>query len=208
MATPVTVRSGRTAHWSRPNDPAQADRVRRWLLLLIPVVAASGVALAVVGRASDAAPLVETVAEPSAAPTLQVIVVDVVGAVSHPGVVRLPAGARVLDALLAAGGMTADADLFALNKAAPLRDGARIYVPRPGEAVPAGALGSTAETKVNLNSATANELDALPGIGPATAAAIVRARTTKPFGTIDELQTRGLISPKVFADLRDLVTVR
>lgn len=208
MATPVAVRGGRTAHCSRPDGPAQAHFVRRWLLLLIPVVAASGVALSMVGRASDAAPLVETVPEPSAAPTPQVIVVDVVGAVAHPGVVRLPAGARVLDALLAAGGMTADADLFALNKAAPLRDGARIYVPRPGEAVPAGALGSAAETKVNLNSATANELDALPGVGPATAAAIVRSRTTKPFALVDELQTRGLVSPKVFADLRDLVTVR
>jgi competence protein ComEA len=208
MATPVAVRSGRTAHWSRRDRPAQPLPVRRWLLLLIPVVAASGVAFALVGRANDAPPLVETVAEPSAVPTPQVIVVDVVGAVARPGVVRLPAGARVLDALLAAGGMTADADLFALNKAAPLRDGARIYVPRPGEAVPAGALGSTAETKVNLNSATANELDALPGVGPATAAAIVRARTTRPFATVDELQTRGLVSPKVFADLRDLVTVR
>ena len=183
--------------------------VRRWLLLLlVPVVAVSAVALALMGRASDAAPLVETVAEPSAAPAPVVIVVDVAGAVAHPGVVRLPAGARVLDALLAAGGMTAEADLFALNKAAPLHDGARIYVPRPGEAVPAGALGSPAETKVNLNSATANELDALPGVGPATAAAIVRARTAKPFATIDELQIRGLVSPKVFADLRDLITVR
>jgi competence protein ComEA len=182
--------------------------MRRWLLLTIPVAVASGVAFAVIGRASDPPPVVETAAEPSAAPTLQVIVVDVVGAVARPGVVRLPAGARVLDALLAAGGMTAEADLFALNKAAPLRDGARIYVPRPGEIVPAGAIGSPAETKINLNSATANELDALPGVGPSTAAAIVRARTTRPFATVDELQTRGLVSPKVFADLRDLVTVR
>lgn len=208
MATPVAVRSGRTAHWSRRRGPAQAQCVRRWLLLLVPVIAAIGIALALVGRASDAAPLVETVAEPSAVSTPQLIVVDVVGAVARPGVVRLPAGARVLDALLAAGGMTADADLFALNKAAPLRDGTRIYVPRPGEAVPAGALGSTAETKVNLNSASVNELDALPGVGPATAAAIVRARTAKPFAAVDELQTRGLVSPKVFADLRDLVTVK
>ena len=145
MATPVAIRSGPTAHCSRRHGPAQAHPVRRWLLLLVPVVAVIGVAFGLVGRASDAA---------------------------------------------------------------PLRDGARIYVPRPGEAVPAGALGSTAETKVNVNSATANELDALPGVGPATAAAIVRARTTKPFATVDELQTRGLVSPKVFADLRDLVTVR
>ena len=181
--------------------------MRRWLLLLIPIVATGG-AVAMAARSTDGPAVVEAPPAPSVAPTPQVIVVDVVGAVAHPGVVRLPSGARVLDALLAAGGMTAEADLFALNKAAPLRDGARIYVPRPGEAVPAGALGSAAEAKVNLNSATANELDALPGVGPTTAAAIVRARATRPFGTVEELQTRGLVSPKVFADLRDLVSVR
>ncbi len=182
--------------------------VRRWLVVLIPVVAAGGAAVAFAARAHDEPPVVEALPEPSAAPTAQIIIVDVAGAVARPGVVHLPAGARVLDALVAAGGMTPDADPFALNKAAPLRDGTRVYVPRPGELVPAGALGSTAEQKVNLNSATANELDALPGVGPATAAAIVRARSAKPFATVDELQTRGLVSPKVFADLRDLVSVR
>jgi competence protein ComEA len=182
--------------------------MRGWLVLLLPVVAVGGMGIAFVARAHDDPPVVEALSEPSAAPTAQVIIVDVAGAIARPGVVRLPAGSRVLDALLAAGGMTGDADLSALNKAAPLRDGMRIYVPRPGEAVPAGAIGSAAETKVNLNNATANELDALPGVGPATAAAIVRARTVKPFVTVDELQTRGLVSPRVFADLRELVSVR
>jgi len=134
--------------------------------------------------------------------------VDVVGAIAHPGVVRLPSGSRVLDALLAAGGMTGEADLFALNKAALLRDGMRIYVPRPGEAIPAGSAASPAETKINVNAATAAELDALPGVGPATAAAIVRSRATKPFASVDELQTRGLLSPRELAALRDLVSVR
>ena len=183
--------------------------MRPWLLVvLVPALALGAAAVAVVGRAHDDPPAVETPPEPTPAATPQLIVVDVVGAVAHPGVLRLPAGARVLDALLAAGGMTGDADLFALNKAAPLRDGMRIYVPRPGEAIPAGTAGSSAETKVNLNTATASELDALPGVGPATAAAIVRARSVKPFATVDELQTRGLVPPRVFADLRDLVSVR
>ena len=181
---------------------------KRWLLVALPAVVLSGAAFAALARGHDEPPTVETMPEPSAAPTPQVIVVDVVGAIARPGVVRLPAGSRVLDALLAAGGMTADADLFALNKAAPLRDGMRIYVPRPGEAVPAGAAGGPGESKINLNTATAAELDALPGIGPATSAAIVRARTSKAFVTIEELQTRGLVSPRVFADLRDLVSVR
>jgi len=182
--------------------------MRPWLLVLVPILALGAVALSVAARSRDEPPAVEAGTEPTPAPTPQLILVDVVGAVAHPGVVRLPFGSRVLDALLAAGGMTGDADLFALNKAAPLRDGMRIYVPRPGEAVPAGAAGSTAETKVNINTAAASELDALPGVGPATAAAIVRARSAKPFARVEELQTRGLLSPRVFADLRDLVSVR
>ncbi|HEX9496012.1 MAG TPA: helix-hairpin-helix domain-containing protein [Candidatus Limnocylindria bacterium] len=180
----------------------------RWPFLLIPLLVVAGAFAALGARGHDDPPAVEAAPDPTPAPTPQVIVVDVVGAVAHPGVVRLPAGSRVLDALLAAGGMTGDADLVALNKAAPLRDGMRIYVPRPGEAVPAGGAGSAAETKVNLNTATASELDALPGVGPATAAAIVRARTAKAFSSVDELQTRGLLSPRVLVDLRDLVTVR
>lgn len=182
--------------------------MQRWLLVAIPVLALGGAAVALAARSNDIAPTVEPAPPPTAAATPALIVVDVVGAVARPGVVHLPAGARVLDALLAAGGMTGDADLFALNKAAPLRDGARIYVPRPGEAIPAGSAGGGTDLKVNLNVASATELDALPGVGPATAAAIVRARTAKPFAAIDELQTRGLVSAKVFADLRDLVTVR
>jgi competence protein ComEA len=182
--------------------------MRRWLVLLVPVAALCGGAFAIAARGHDEVPTVELAALPTAVPTPQLIVIDVAGAVAHPGVIRLPAGARVIDALLAVGGMTGDADLSALNKAAPLRDGARIYVPRPGEAVPSGALGGIADAKVDVNTATANELDGLPGIGPATAAAIIRSRTAKPFSAIEELQTRGLISPKVFADLRDQVSVR
>jgi competence protein ComEA len=183
--------------------------MRRWLIVaLLPILVLGAAALAVVARSHDDPPALEAAPEPTPAATPQLILVDVVGAIAHPGVVRLPAGARVLDALLAAGGMTGEADLFALNKAAPLRDGMRIYVPRPGEAVPAGGAGSAAEMKVNINTAAASELDALPGVGPATAAAIVRARSVKPFASVDELQTRGLLSPRVFADLRDLVSVR
>lgn len=182
--------------------------MRRLLVILIPVVGLAGVGAAFVSRTHEEPPTVEVTAEPTPAPTPQVLLIDVVGAIAHPGVVRLPAGSRVLDALLAAGGMTGDADLFALNKAAPLHDGMRIYVPKPGEPVPAGSAGSQAESKVNLNAATANELDALPGVGPTTAAAIVRSRSTRPFTSVNELQTRGLVSPRVLADVRDLVTIR
>jgi len=134
------------------------------------------------------------------------LVVDVSGAVAHPGVYHLPGGSRVVDALLAAGGMTGEADLAALNKAAPIRDGQRIYVPRPGEMVPPGSATSEAQLKLDLNRATASELESLPGIGPTTAARIVCSRNARPFARVEELQTRGLVPARVFADIRDLIT--
>lgn len=183
--------------------------MKRPLLALVPLLLVlSGAAFAFVTRAGDDPPTVDAAPEATPAPTPPPILVDVAGAVARPGVVRLPAGARVMDALLAAGGMTGEADLFALNKAAPLRDGMRIYVPRPGEQPPAGSVGSQAETKLNLNVAAASELDGLPGVGPTTAAAIVRSRAEKPFSRVEELQTRGLVSPRVFGGIRDLVTVK
>ena len=78
--------------------------------------------------------------------------------------------------------------------------------PLPSKAGSAAA--ATPAAAVDLNTATEKELTSLPGVGPATAAAIVRARSVKPFATVDELQTRGLLSPRAFADLRDLVSVR
>jgi competence protein ComEA len=181
--------------------------VPRLLLAAVPALAVLGVGLGLIARPEDPPPAIET-PEPSASATPAVVVVDVVGAVARPGVVRLPAGSRVIDALLAAGGMTGDADLFSLNKAALLRDGMRIYVPRPGEQVPAGSLGSPAETKIDINRASEVELNSLPGIGPATATKIVRSREAKPFARIEELQARGLVTARVYADIKDLITTR
>lgn len=184
--------------------------MRRWIL----IAAALGVVVAgLFGVARVRAPDGQRVAvvEEAPAPTRTpepLIVVDVVGAVAHPGIYKLAGGSRVADALLAAGGMTGDADLTALNKAAPIRDGQRIYVPRPGETVAATGTAGEAQLRIDLNHATASELEALPGIGPTTAARIVRSRAGRPFGRVDELQTRGLVSARVFADIRDLITTR
>ncbi len=180
----------------------------RLLLLLVPVLAVAGAGIGLFTRHSEPPPVVEMAEPPPTASAPAFVVVDVVGAVARPGVVRLPAGSRVLDALLAAGGMTGDADLFALNKAAPLRDGMRIYVPKPGEQVPAGTVGSIAETKIDINRASEAELVGLPGIGPSTAARIVRSRQERPFARVEELQTRAIVTPRVFADIKDLVTTR
>jgi competence protein ComEA len=184
--------------------------VRRPVLILLGIAAVAVLVLALArlhGGDGQAVAVVEDTPAPTRSPE-PLLVVDVTGAVAHPGVYRLAAGSRTVDALLAAGGMTGEADLDALNKAAPVRDGQRIYVPRPGETIPAGSAGSDAQLKIDVNHATAAELEALPGIGPTTAARIVRSRGGHPFTRIEELQTRGLVTARVFADIKDMVTTR
>jgi competence protein ComEA len=184
--------------------------MRRPILILVAfgAVAVGGLTIARLhGGDGQTVVVVEDTPAPTRSPEPPIIV-DVAGAVAHPGVYRLTAGSRVADALTAAGGATDEADLFALNKAAPVRDGQRIYVPRPGETVPAGSAGSDAQLKIDVNHATAAELEALPGIGPTIAARIVRSRGGHPFTRIEELQTRGLVTARVFADIKDMVTTR
>ncbi|HEY8825536.1 MAG TPA: SLBB domain-containing protein [Candidatus Limnocylindria bacterium] len=184
--------------------------MRRPILILVAIAAVAVVALTLArlhGGDGQAIVVVEDTPAPTRSPEPP-IVVDVAGAVAHPGVYRLAAGSRIADALAAAGGATEDADAVALNRAAPVRDGQRVYVPRPGEMVPAGAAGSDAQLKIDVNHATAAELEALPGIGPTIAARIVRSRGSHPFARIEELQTRGLVTARVFADIKDMVTTR
>ena len=135
------------------------------------------------------------------------------GAVVRPGVYRLPPGGRVADAIEAAGGPAPGAELHRLNLAAPLVDGSQVYVPLAGEAPPAGAAapGAGAEAPpgpLDLNTATAAQLEELPGIGPATAAAIVDAREERGgFASVDDLLDVRGIGPAKLEALRDLVTV-
>jgi competence protein ComEA len=149
----------------------------------------------------------------TAAPTG--LVVHVAGAVADPGVHELPAGARVVDAIEAAGGLTADADGARINLAAPLVDGARVYVPVVGEEPPpvavgdpSGAPGAAPAGPVNLNTADAATLDGLPGVGPATAAAILEHRgKIGGFTSVEQLLDVPGIGEAKLEALRDLVTV-
>jgi competence protein ComEA len=148
------------------------------------------------------------------------VVVHVAGAVAAPGVQRLPTGARVVDAVDAAGGALPDADLARINLAAPLTDGQQVYVLREGEVAPpvpagpqAGGSAGTSGTGasgglVDINRASADQLDELPGVGPTTAEAIIAHRDQHgPFGSVDELiDVRGIGEAKL-EQLRDLVTV-
>ncbi len=140
------------------------------------------------------------------------ILVDVAGWVRRPGVYEFHEGDRVIDAIEAAGGAKAGAALDALNLAAPLADGTQILVPRrqaPGAAGSAAAAGgAAASSKVNINSASAGELEALPGVGEVIAERIVDYRTANgPFGSVDDLLDVSGIGEVTLENIRDLVTV-
>jgi competence protein ComEA len=130
------------------------------------------------------------------------LVIDVAGAVRRPGLYRLAPGTRIADALARAGGASARADLNLVNLAAPLADGEQVVVPEHG----AGAAAGSPTAPLDLNSATAEQLDALPGIGPATAAKIVAYRQSHgPFRSADDLDGVPGIGPSRIAQLKGLV---
>ena len=160
--------------------------------------------------------------QPSTTKARDLIVVHVAGAVTRPGVVELDVGARVIDAVEAAGGAVPEADLDRLNLAAKVADGERILVsrvgdpPAVGDGTGAAAAGSPSPDAgssqgsgpINLNTATLEQLDALPGIGPVLAQAIVDERTRRGrFRSVQELREVRGIGEKRFADLADRVTV-
>lgn len=143
----------------------------------------------------------------------QPAVVYVTGAVRRAGVFRLPAGARVQDAVRRAGGASARADLSAVNLAAKVSDGAQILVPERGQAtaavaLPGGAAAATPTEPVNLNTATVEQLDALDGVGPSTAQKIVLYRQQHGgFGSVGELDRIPGFGVKKVAALRLKVRV-
>jgi competence protein ComEA len=146
-----------------------------------------------------------------ATPTPAVINVYISGAVNKPDVYALSLGSLVKDAIAKAGGATAEADLDHINLALKLSDQMQVYVPHKGEAVPTpkSSGGSSALTSpININTASAEELDALPGIGPSLAKAIIDYRTTNgPFKTIEDINDVKGIGDALFAKIKDSITV-
>jgi competence protein ComEA len=142
-----------------------------------------------------------------------ILLVDVAGWVRHPGVYEFDEGARVIDAIDAAGGARSGALLTSLNLAAPLTDGSQILVPKEGDQGTAPVAGTTGGAAVpgaliNVNSATATELEALPGVGEVIAQAIVDYRTENgPFTSVDQLLDVSGIGDATLEDIRELVTV-
>ena len=181
------------------------------LVVCVAVLALVGKRLAAAGTARAPAAQAVALAEDRAgggaagAPRL---VVYVVGAVRHAGLVRLREGARVADALERAGGPSRRADLTQVNLAAPVADGQQIVVPARVTSADVGA-GATAAAavKVSLASATLDQLDALPGIGPVTAQKILDWRQTHgPLRSVEDLDAIPGIGPARVEQLRDLVT--
>ncbi len=188
-------------------------------------VAALATALVAVGLgawlllAAGAAPstpedVLDPFGEPSAsavALSSERLVVDVEGAVLRPGIFELPAGSRVADAIEAAGGYGPHVDLVAaaaqVNLAAVLRDGEQIVVPLVGAASGGTAANGGGGGLVDLNGASPEELDALPGIGPVTVQKIVAARSERPFRSLEEMVTRKVLTNAQVDKIRDLVTL-
>lgn len=141
------------------------------------------------------------------------LVIDVAGKVRSPGIVELPPGSRVVDAIAAAGGARRGVSLTSLNLARPLVDGEQIVVglevaSSGGDLSAGGVSSTTGVTTVDINTATAEQLDTLPGVGPVTAAAILRWRADNgPFTSVDELLDVSGIGSATLADIRPYVYV-
>lgn len=135
------------------------------------------------------------------------IKVYVGGAVARVGVYTLKEGQRVEDALAAAGGASALADLSRLNLAARVRDEMQIYVPLPGENTASSS--QIADPRIDINTASAALLETLPDVGPVTAQNIISYRQKNgPFKRVEDLTEAKLVGPSAFAKIKDLVTVR
>ncbi|MFT4212751.1 MAG: ComEA family DNA-binding protein [Microbacterium sp.] len=175
------------------------------------VVLIGGFAVVVVAGMLQGAVAPQTV--PSATPTATIVpagvYVHVEGAIRAPGLYLLPAGARVVDAVSAAGGFADDADQAGLNLARVLVDGEQLHVPAVGEAAASATAGGvTADGRVNINTADAAALDTLPRIGPALAQRIIDWREANgAFTSVDDLLAVTGIGDAILAGLRDLVTV-
>lgn len=183
-----------------PSLPVSRRRALLIAAAALALLAVAGRSLAGAGTATvqPAAALV-----PERAVATPALVVHVAGAVRRPGLYRLAEGKRVADAVARAGGATAPADTAAINLAAPLADGMQVIVPSRV----AGAAGAAAPGRVSLSSASAAELDALPGVGPVTAQKIVDYRAAHGgFRSVDDLDAIPGIGPARIDQLRDLTT--
>lgn len=149
------------------------------------------------------APLIQTVPEErvhASPPEISYVYVDLRGEVQRPGVYKVASESRLFDVIHRAGGLTQAADMSQLNQTQTVHDGWLIHIPSVHENMP------TSDGKISLNHATASELETLPGIGPATAEAIIKARSAAPFQTIEDLLDVPGIGAQTLANIEALIT--
>ena len=182
------------------------------MALMAATVAAVLAAAVLLARQDDNAPI-RIIVPDSQQATPPRVRVFVSGAVVNPGVYTLAPDSRITDALAAAGGVTGEANIEGVNLALRLKDEAEYYVPRLGESPPAVSSMQQAQTQIqdgliDLDLASVELLDTLPGIGPALAGAIVSYReNVRPFQSVEEIQEVPKIGPVTYLNIRDLVTV-
>lgn len=178
------------------------DRIQQFVIIALAAVVAAGITWFAFERQNGPGALVidlpSTVEEGP-------IEVYITGAVAEPGVYEVEPGDRVIDVLYEAGGQTDDADLEAINLALRLHDEDQIVIPRIGES--GSNVAGAAAGKININTASAAELDALPGIGEVYSEQIVVSRETNgPYVSGDELVERQVIPRGTYERIRDLIT--
>ncbi|MDA8188962.1 MAG: ComEA family DNA-binding protein [Dehalococcoidales bacterium] len=191
------------------------ERYRVGLALALVAIVVFGGAVYLVRR-PDARPI--EIVTPTRAPKVspQIIKVYVTGEVVNPGVYSLAEGDRVEDALKAAGGPIADADLVGVNLALKVRDQLQVHIPKLSAASsrPSGSSSDAPSSpgvppKIDINTATAAELDSLPGVGPETAKRIISYRQQKgPFQRAEELKEAKLVNSSTFEKIKDLITAQ
>lgn len=192
--------------------PELTARTMAFMVLIAATLAALLAAVFLLARQDDNAP-VRIIAPASQQATPTQVRVFVNGAVVNPGVYTLAPDSRITDALAAAGGVTGEATIEGVNLAFRLKDEAEYYVPRLGETPPAVSNMRQAQTQmqaglIDLNLASVELLDTLPGIGPSLAGAIVSYReNVRPFRSVEEVQEVPKIGPVTYQNIRDLVTV-
>jgi competence protein ComEA len=207
---------GGRAEYSAAHEPAQVlvippkEAINPILKLVVFAVLVTGV-LVWLNRPSPASipevatpgiPISNSAEVPLVNQGIDQIVVDVKGDVLTPGLVTLSAGARVADAIAAAGGVIPSADVTGINLAERLSDGQMIFIGN------AQSLELSSDPRINLNLATETDLDSLPGVGPVMAGRIIAWReSNQRFHSIEELQEVPGIGPKVFANLKPLVRI-
>lgn len=214
---------------ARPSVIAMLGAAAVCAILAVVIATGSMAGGTVVVDGSSARPLGSSDATAGTAAAGSELVVDVAGAVLRPGLYRLPPGSRVGDAIAAAGGysprVAADVAGSSLNLAARVQDGQLVVVPSrddpsgggssggssgsagSGGASSPGSGGPAGASRIDLNTATAEQLDTLPGIGPVTAAKILASRADNPFRAVSDLLDRKLVGQKTFDQIRSLVTV-